>query len=236
MCIAIFQPEGKKINKEDFLDYANKSPDGFGMLWVEDKVLKRFVTLNKNDFYDKYQTICNLYNNVTPMVIHFRNGRPVIIENCHAFFVIDGQLGFVHNGFIPKMKTDDKYSDTYRFNEDILRPLGKELYNTNTFQLITSLVGKYNKLIFLNKNKKYFIINEKEGVWKDGIWYSNLVTNYGGRSNYGCNYTKVCVMCEKNLLLGVEKYFAIMKPNYDHVYICVNCGKKDYKFSEIIVK
>ena len=44
--------------------------------------------------------------------------------------------------------------------------------NKSMIELITGYIGT-DKMIFLNRNGDVKIVNEKKGIWKDGIWYSN---------------------------------------------------------------
>ena len=74
------------------------------------------------------------------------------------------------------------FSDTYLFNEIILKKLPKR-WETNPAitMLIEDMIG-FSKVCVLHATKGIIIYNEKKGVWDEGIWYSN--TSYKPRTYY----------------------------------------------------
>lgn len=127
--------------------------------------------------YKKYVAANKKYPNAT-FVIHFRiSNRGVISrENCHPFKV-SNKLGFVHNGTIHPMGTDDRYSDTNMFNKHILRKMPQvdiEYLDNPAIQTVLGEFVGHSKLVFLDNEGNATIINEQKGKWEDdGIWYSN---------------------------------------------------------------
>ena len=111
-------------------------------------------------------------------VLHFRikTHGDVNVENSHPFNISDN-LAFVHNGIITGVVEKDKTkSDTWHFNESILKPMYrdnqgfiKRAYNQT---LISDFIGS-SKLIFMNNKGHATIINSDKGKWDDGVWYSN---------------------------------------------------------------
>jgi hypothetical protein len=45
-------------------------------------------------------------------------------------------------------------------------------------KLVEKAIGSSNKFVLLNNKGEYKIINEKAGVWENGVWYSNSTYSY----------------------------------------------------------
>ena len=173
MCIAIYKPEGKVLSLATLKECYTSNPDGAGFMYAENKKLhieKGFFSFKS--FYDAFKK-----HEDKQTVIHFRiktHGK-IDTANCHPF-AVNNAIGFVHNGVISGFGDSD-FSDTVRFNEQILRPLVNKWGNLALFQdpiidLIESRIG-YSKLVFLDRHGNHKIMNESKGVWDDGVWFSN---------------------------------------------------------------
>ena len=173
MCIAIYKPEGKLLSLATLKECYTSNPDGAGFMYSENKKLhieKGFFSFQS--FYDAFKN-----HESKQTVIHFRiktHGK-IDTANCHPF-AVNNAIGFVHNGVISGFGDSD-FSDTVRFNEQILRPLVNKWGNLALFQdpiidLIESRIG-YSKLVFLDRHGNHKIMNESKGVWDNGVWFSN---------------------------------------------------------------
>lgn len=173
MCIAIYKPEGKLLSLATLKECYTSNPDGAGFMYSENKKLhieKGFFSFQS--FYDAFKK-----HESKQTVIHFRiktHGK-IDTANCHPF-AVNNAIGFVHNGVISGFGDSD-FSDTVRFNEQILRPLVNKWGNLALFQdpiidLIESRIG-YSKLVFLDRHGNHKIMNESKGVWDNGVWFSN---------------------------------------------------------------
>lgn len=176
MCIAILNTKQTTLKKQLLRNCWENNGDGAGILYINnDNKLEFFKEMNDfNKFYDKYIDVRKKYGKRN-MVLHFRistHGK-VNTTNCHPFLVNDS-LGFVHNGMIYDVPTSTEFSDTYMFNESILKNFtdGFE-YNETIMDMIEGFIGSGSKLVFLNDNDDYFIVNEKAGHWNLGCWFSN---------------------------------------------------------------
>ena len=176
MCIAILNTKQTTLKKQLLRNCWENNGDGAGILYINnDNKLEFFKEMDDfNKFYDKYIDVRNKYGKRN-MVLHFRistHGK-VNTTNCHPFLVNDS-LGFVHNGMIYDVPTSTEFSDTYMFNESILKNFidGFE-YNETIMDMIEGFIGSGSKLVFLNDNDDWFIVNEKAGHWNMGCWFSN---------------------------------------------------------------
>jgi predicted glutamine amidotransferase len=190
MCIAILNTKGVTLKKELLKNCWENNTDGAGMLYTKDGQMQVFKEMKSFDtFYKEYSRVRKQLtkNNI---VLHFRistHGK-VNETNCHPFLVSDA-LGFVHNGMIYDVPTSKDYSDTYMFNEELLKNLkdGFE-YNETMLDMLETFIGSGSKLLFLNSDDDFAIVNEKAGHWNLNCWFSNnsykQVNNwvdYGGK-------------------------------------------------------
>ena len=174
MCIAILNDKKKTIDFLTLQNCWNNNQDGAGMLWTENGVLFHHKEMKDfNAFYDKYLQV-RQDNEDSRIVLHFRistHGK-VNKTNCHPFLVND-ELGFVHNGIISGLPHSKDYSDTYQFNKYILKKMPSDfLKHSGVITLIEEFIS-YSKLIFLDANNEYTIVGEEKGIWDDGNWFSN---------------------------------------------------------------
>lgn len=176
MCIAILNTKQTTLKKQLLRNCWENNGDGAGMLFINnDNKLETFKEMNSfENFYNKYIDVRKNYGKRN-IVLHFRistHGK-VNETNCHPFTVNDS-IGFVHNGMIYDVPTSADYSDTYMFNEEILKNLkpGFE-YNETILDMLGTFIGSGSKLVFLNDEDDWFIVNEAAGHWNLGCWFSN---------------------------------------------------------------
>lgn len=175
MCILIYKAADKEIPKETLQQCWKINDDGAGFMYNHEdrlRVKKGFFDFDK--FYDSYsQSTAG-----KKAVIHFRikTHGAIDMQNCHPFRVTDS-LAFAHNGIISNIKTPNKdKSDTWHFNENVLKPLANITTDFFGNSAITELLRGYigsSKLVFLDKENTVYILNEHMGEWHDGCWYSN---------------------------------------------------------------
>jgi uncharacterized protein YehS (DUF1456 family) len=214
MCIAILNI-GKKITDSQLVNCWNANPHGAGIISVQNNKIVIYKEMtNVKDYINEYKRIYSTFGG--PIVLHFRIKTHGLtsIDNCHPFSVND-KLAFVHNGMIDNVEMCSVKSDTRIFNETILQKLPNDfIYNEAMIDLISNYIG-YSKLIFLNNECEYLIVNEDLGNWEDcGNWYSN-------NSHKGVT---------KKQPTNNQWYFN--KSNYFDKNECESCGKitEDVKY------
>ena len=181
MCIAIANFKGKPLSDEQLSNCWSNNPDGAGIMYKEDGILKVYKQLHHLDrFIKKYKEVINLSN----CLVHFRvvSRGTKNLSNIHPFMV-NKDLGFIHNGTIHSMPNDPELSDTQLLNTGILKNLPKGFTeNDATMVLLEEFVG-LSKLVFMDKNEVFTIINEDKGDYCEaGNWYSN--NSWKQQSNY----------------------------------------------------
>jgi len=100
--------------------------------------------------------------------------------NVHPFHVKRSPLTVLaHNGHIHQAAPaqGDPRVDSRIFAEDILMSKFPVLDSPRTQRRLSNFIGKYNKLVILTVDprfaKRAYIVNEDEGMWVGGVWYSN---------------------------------------------------------------
>ena len=245
MCIAILNKKEATLKRELLKNCWDNNGDGAGLLYIDNKKqMKTFKELKSFEvFYQEYSRVKKSYGKRN-IVIHFRISTHGKIDetNCHPFLVNDN-LGFVHNGMIYDVPTSKDYSDTYMFNEVVLKNFTEGFeYNEIILDMLEGFIGG-SKLVFLNSNNDFAIVNEKAGHWANGCWFSNgsykYVSNYvdyGGTKVYrgslgsGIGYTPGNVYGQ-----SYGSSYAWSEPSTkkqkdisrdEHIYdeICYECG------------
>lgn len=172
MCIAILNQKGT-LSKKTLAECWLNNADGAGLAYFDgakiviEKEMKSFKC-----FYDTYYQKRNEHPD-KDFLIHFRIATHGKINetNCHPF-KINKTSAFIHNGIISRLSTKGEFSDTYQFNEMIIKKLPVNWMKSKTvIELVEGYIG-YSKLVFLFGNSS-LILNERLGKWDKGNWFSN---------------------------------------------------------------
>ena len=184
MCIAILKTKEGVITDDALRNSFNNNKDGSGIAFTINNQLYYVKGIfDVNTFIEtvrKYEKLCD--NN---MLIHCRisTGGNIDKANCHPH-VINNTCVMIHNGIIHDLPIEKDNSDTVIYCRDILSKFSTDdlMHNKALHRLIIKDIGSYNKFVFLNNLGEYTILNEKCGVWDNGVWYSN--TSYKPRTIY----------------------------------------------------
>jgi hypothetical protein len=191
MCIIAAIPSGKPISKATLKTCWDNNPHGGGFMYSDNGRVITYKEMHSFKNYWKEFCKARLLFNKSAFVCHFRistHGK-INEENCHPF-IVDKSLGFAHNGIIYSAPKSNDYSDTYMFNEVILKKLPQGfLGNPSIMSLVKNYIGNGSKLAFLSGAGVISIVNEKAGVWDGGVWYSN--TGYKRVDYYDYGGTKL---------------------------------------------
>ena len=172
MCLLIAAKSGVPIHKKYLKNGFVENSHGCGFVVAKDgKLIMRKGFFSFKDFWRVYRDYQSY-----DKIVHFRwaSVGKQTIENCHPFFVSD-KLAMAHNGTIPIATKDDR-SDTFTFNQQVLRLLNQENINFLENSALTYLISKsigQSKLAFLDNEGRISIINKHLGVEHEDVWYSN---------------------------------------------------------------
>jgi len=187
------------------------------------RIFKGYFGFRK--FWWSFRLVDQEVGHKTGIIIHFRIATSGLIDvnNCHPFEV-NNQVAFAHNGIINIESTEIK-SDTVIFRDEILSKLPVDFMKNSAILELIGGYAKNSKLIFLNTSGDVIIMGEKEGVWDDGIWYSNnsykktvnifrypMYASEWMNENYGSTKIRpyihdedICQMCGEFMLQSWEK-------------------------------
>lgn len=173
MCLAIVKPLGIQVPRASLVTGWQHNPDGAGYAFTKDgKVVIRNGFMKLKDFINAYE-VDEAVNQESNFLIHFRitsqgSSGP---ENTHPFPIANGAL--IHNGTLTG--TGSAYgagpSDTKKFADMFGKDLTFTFVEDHKSQLGIAVRG--SKLAMLYDDNRYQIVNEADGNWNEGVWYSN---------------------------------------------------------------
>ncbi len=178
MCLLIAS-NVKVANRNWLYNGFHNNDDGAGFSYAhEGKIVVNKGFFDFEEFYKAYTEMPDC-----PNLVHFRLATGGMIDeaNCHPF-VLNENVVFGHNGVFSNVKACHDFSDTYHFNEEILKPIfGKNtegLFTDAANELLGSFIGKGNKLAFLKSSGEITIVNHSAGRMEGESWFSNSSYTY----------------------------------------------------------
>jgi hypothetical protein len=183
MCIIVYKPENKQVEKDVLKTCFESNNDGFGFSYVENESLYRLRSVSKDfeKFWSHYQK-----HQHKSLLMHFRvrTHGEINIENCHPYVINDDWVLF-HNGTLTAYgklahKRKDKPSDTLVFTENLMQPLltkHPEAFSDEDSE-IKFLVEDHifpSRMALMNSSGKVILLNETSASarWNEGVWFSN---------------------------------------------------------------
>ena len=167
MCIAIVKPFDVKFDMETYKHCYKVHPDGWGFSLAQDDGNALTVVKDVTSF-EHFAREVEQYEQHT-LLIHFRKSTGGALDqaNCHPFRVGE-DLVFMHNGTISCPMTIKDRSDTYNFNEHVLKPiydqLGADLVDNAGIKLMAEKYIGYSKIAFLDASGQHYLWNDKDWI------------------------------------------------------------------------
>ena len=187
MCIIIVANKNKKIPSEHIKLASELNCDGFGIsASVNNKLfVYKSISINPDDIIKLYNSIRQVATG--DIVLHFRLATHGDVSDklCHPFHV-NKNLVMFHNGVIRDNVSgynghDKNESDTTAFVNNVLKNFKKGFQNNETIMnMISTSVGEYNRLCFLDSTGKTNYTSSDKWVEYNGILYSNPDVFYKG--------------------------------------------------------
>lgn len=190
MCIIVYKPKGASLPSKDTLRTCwENNPHGAGIMWADGsnvRIQKGFMSW---DAFDRAldEVTSKLDVAATPMALHFRIATHGAVKPgcCHPFAVkdsyermrqthISADVGFMHNGTLSGLETDDSTSDSMAFARSVLVPLKRMcadfLSDKHAMRVIESST-QGSRFLLMAKDGRVRTF----GRWveDDGILYSN---------------------------------------------------------------
>lgn len=179
ICIIAAQSMGSAPLASDSLANCWKeNPHGAGYMFCDGGnviIRKAFFTLEELE--GSYREDHGRYGQSSPFVLHFRwatHGSKNEL-NTHPHPIIPGNVAIAHNGVlkvdIPK---GEDISDTIAYvRQHLSWKTPKQLLGAKTRRRLEGEIGGHNKFVILRGDGEMSIVNEREGEWAEGVWYSN---------------------------------------------------------------
>jgi len=177
MCLIAYSPDGPGDYDMSLLKNAmDHNSDGYGIMYPTSR--GRLKTIRSMGLWDTFERDMLNVPARAPVAVHFRYGTHGAIDEsmCHPF-QISQNVAMMHNGVLHHFEGDKLLSDTAELCRDILRPMleyAPDILGTSAFErALEIIIGDGNKLLFMDGGGDATIINERDGTWQGGIWYSN---------------------------------------------------------------
>lgn len=182
MCLLIYASPGSTPTKKALRTAGANNPDGFGFAFALGHRIVRHRSMNLDETVELFHEMRAEHPNAHAL-FHLRitTHGGTNLDNCHPFMVDDG-IVLGHNGMLPIKEKDGK-SDTRQFAEEWLPTFGvKEMLDDpNNFTELEKF-ARGSKLCILSVDKRLdkpvYLVNEGDGHWDKGVWYSNNSYKY----------------------------------------------------------
>lgn len=185
MCVIISREPQVLIPHDKLSSAAIVNPDGFGFSIIDRGKIEtiHMFEVGGNKATDIIKAFDDAKDHQCYMHLRYTTAGKSNIDNCHPFqsFKGDGyEVQFMHNGTLGSFKqTASDYSDTYHFNEQIIKPTLKafyELYGDGvlldpTFKRILAEFKGGSVFTLYDSNGKELILGD--GKRFEGWWASN---------------------------------------------------------------
>lgn len=193
MCIAILKPKGKSLSEKYLEESFRVNSDGAGFGFYDNNKPRIFKPyFSWKDFISDWRFARKKYDlDSRDVVLHFRIATHggLTEENTHPFLSEKGTI-VAHNGVISGLgdslskgyvnKTGKGWtevgsgkSDTVEFIEKYINKLPTEFWKSSVLKSLVEDRITYSKLVILSP-RGWGLLNESNGHWDSGIWYSNL--------------------------------------------------------------
>ena len=172
MCIIALSKSNVRMSEEHITNCLDNNGDGAGFAYfVRNNPIIQKGFFHKRDFLEAYQSIPP----DVPVLAHFRIAThgEVSKKNCHPFRVNSANAVFAHNGIF-SWPIRGKRMDSEEYIRHVIDKLPA---NWPSQPGIIAMLQRYfdaedSRGVFLFPDS-VIILNESEGLWDGGIWYSN---------------------------------------------------------------
>lgn len=181
MCLAIWRPvtDGRGSNIANrTIDIAfTRHPDGFGVVTREVGALKveRFAPSERKAFR---KALKRIDASGVEYAAHWRfaTSGPTDRDHSHPFLYTDPagfEVAVLHNGVINIAHDHTRTSDTATFVDQVLAAMPTRWWDEPAMRFLVSEAIGWSKLIIFPAVGETVLINEADGSWDGGIWYSS---------------------------------------------------------------
>lgn len=237
MCLLTYFPEGVMPDADALRNGATWNDDGHGYAIV-DVAGNRIIVdrgMDAKEMIRDFAVIRAAYPD-GPALFHSRlaTDGTVNLLNVHPFPVGgDSRTVLAHNGIMPlRPPKHDPRSDTRVVAEEHIPRAFTSLRRRRARLAFQRWMGAWNKVVILTVDPRFrghgFILNEEEGMWDDGVWYSNnAYQGYYPSAAYTYTWDKEW---DRMVPKAISASRALAD---DHVHACWACQESvDYTLGE----
>lgn len=178
MCLALLQlPNTGLLEKELFSKGFSRNPHGGGYMFVEDgKLVIRKPFWKVGKMYESYREDYERCGADSHFAVHFRLATQGSVNgsNCHPHEIKPYECALIHNGCLPFEEALSDKSDSFILAE-ILSNYPSGFLSSVPLEELEDIVGGWNKVVILDSENNAVILNEENGHWENGVWYSGHV-------------------------------------------------------------
>jgi len=134
MCVIIQRDPGIILPEDKIWSACKVNSDGYGISVIDRGKIETIREFDPkgNDSKLVMKRLEDAKDHPVFLHLRFKTGGVKGVDNCHPFTVLNREqdkldLQFMHNGTLFKFNTDKHFSDTYVFNEKILKPLIRKM-------------------------------------------------------------------------------------------------------------
>ena len=188
MCVIIKREPKILIPEDKIISACHVNPDGYGFSIVDRDRLETIKIHNAkgNDSTEILKRLEDAKDHLVYLHLRYTTAGKTNEENCHPFEVFKGdnfEVQFMHNGTLSKFAkgVTDNHSDTWHFNEEILKPMIRAFYEVDGAGVLLNPVVA--KILAEFKGASAFMLYDNEGNTLavensackqfDGWWASN---------------------------------------------------------------
>ena len=237
MCYILALKPSHDFTKIQLSNAYNNNKDNAGFAYVkEEKVIIHRGYKSFENFYSAYSSIgidC-------PRLIHFTNVNKEELKtraNCHPFEIIRDHLCMAQAGTVFGFNDTNDNSEAKLLVKEVIKPLMlnktyKYVCNSHIRWLLDEAVGPSNKMVFLDKDGMFTIINPQTGYFErdNNVWFNSKVHDWVISSNKTMNNEGLVVGNDINVPNQVteEKYDVWLLRIY-HEYVKGKAGESKGK-------
>lgn len=180
MCVIVYKPVGKTISHEEIRKMWTRNKDGLGFIGKKDDQSKWFFQKGIMDLEEALNVLSDYLLDEAELVVHFRlqSRGSISREMTHPFDWGNSveQRYLFHNGTINLLTGGTCFSDS-----SVLGQLIQPVDTDSAYAILGNFASKeYGRFVTFVRRKgeeepHIKIFDGKESVWRDGIWYSNLI-------------------------------------------------------------
>lgn len=173
MCLIAYVRAGKTISDHYIETVHARNPDGIGVMSA--KGIEKFLGHKMLKRARRY--IHTLQNDGLEFAVHFRYAThgDITMKNVHPFELPDGNGHLMHNGVLSdyteaSIATNGEDSDTALFAREHIGTAPFEQWQEYWTAIANKISG--GRLCLMLPDKRFILVNEQSGTWKEDVWYS----------------------------------------------------------------